>query len=66
MGQLVLTRKLHEHIMIGDNIRVAVVDIRGDKVRLGIDAPPTIAVHRAEVYQSIMAQRAAAEAEGAR
>ena len=50
---LVLTRKRNESIMIGDAVEVTIVDIRGDKVRLGITAPAEIAVHRKEVYEAI-------------
>ena len=50
---LVLSRQVDETIMIGDDIEVTVVDIRGDKVRLGITAPKEIAVHRKEVYEAI-------------
>jgi carbon storage regulator len=50
---LVLSRQRDETIMIGDDIEVTVVDIRGDKVRLGINAPKEIAVHRKEVYEAI-------------
>jgi cytosine deaminase len=50
---LVLARQRGESVMIGDEIRVTVVDIRGDKIRLGIDAPRTISVHRKEVYDEI-------------
>ena len=50
---LVLSRQRDESIMIGDNIVVTIVDIRGDKVRLGIDAPTEIPVHRQEVYEAI-------------
>jgi len=50
---LVLTRKKNESIVIDDVIRVTVVDIRGDKVRLGIEAPRNIEVHRQEVYELI-------------
>jgi carbon storage regulator len=50
---LVLSRQRDETIMIGDDIEVTVVDIRGDKVRLGITAPKSIAVHRKEVYEAI-------------
>jgi carbon storage regulator len=50
---LVLSRQRDETIMIGDDIELTVVDIRGDKVRLGIKAPARIAVHRKEVYDSI-------------
>ena len=50
---LVLSRHKDETIMIGDDIELTVVDIRGDKVRLGIKAPSTIPVHRKEVYEAI-------------
>ena len=50
---LVLSRKRDESIIIGDNIVITVVDIRGDKVRLGIQAPTEIPVHRQEVYEAI-------------
>lgn len=50
---LVLPRKRDESIVIGDNIVVTIVDIRGDRVRLGIDAPTEIPVHRREVYEAI-------------
>ena len=50
---LVLSRTRDESIIIGDDIQITVVDIRGDKVRLGIDAPTTIPVHRKEVYDAI-------------
>ncbi|MEZ6318174.1 MAG: carbon storage regulator CsrA [Phycisphaerales bacterium] len=50
---LVLSRQRDETIMIGDDIEISVVDIRGDKVRLGITAPTRIAVHRKEVYDAI-------------
>lgn len=50
---LVLSRQRDETIIIGDDIEITVVDIRGDKVRLGITAPTRIAVHRKEVYEAI-------------
>ena len=50
---LVLSRHKDETIMIGDDIELTVVDIRGDKVRLGIKAPSDIPVHRKEVYEAI-------------
>jgi carbon storage regulator len=52
-NMLVLSRQRDETIMIGDDIEVTVVDIRGDKVRLGINAPKSISVHRKEVYDAI-------------
>ena len=53
---LVLSRQRDETIMIGDEVEITVVDIRGDKVRLGITAPSRIAVHRKEVYEAIKAE----------
>jgi carbon storage regulator len=50
---LVLSRKKNETLVIGDNISVVVIEIRGDKVRLGIEAPKEIPVHRQEVYDAI-------------
>lgn len=50
---LVLSRKKDEKIVIGDHITLMVIDIRGDKVRLGIEAPKDVAVHRQEVYEAI-------------
>jgi carbon storage regulator len=56
---LVLSRQRDESIIIGDNIVITIVDIRGDKVRLGINAPKDIPVHREEVYEAIQRERAA-------
>ncbi|VAX38864.1 Carbon storage regulator [hydrothermal vent metagenome] len=53
IAMLVLSRKKDEKIIIGDNITLMVIEIRGDKVRLGIDAPKEVAVHREEVYDAI-------------
>ncbi len=50
---LVLSRERDESIIIGDNIVITIVEIRGDKVRLGIQAPTEIPVHRQEVYEAI-------------
>lgn len=50
---LVLSRHRDESIIIGDDVIITIVDIRGDKVRLGIDAPQDIPVHRREVYEAI-------------
>lgn len=57
---LVLSRQRDETIMIGDDVEITVVDIRGDKVRLGINAPRTVQVHRKEVYEAIKRENAAA------
>jgi carbon storage regulator len=50
---LVLSRKRDERIVIGDNIVITVVDVRGDKVRLGIEAPSEVPVHRQEVLEAM-------------
>ena len=54
---LVLSRKKQEQIMIGESIIITVVDIRGEKVRLGIEAPSDIPVHRREVYDAIQKEK---------
>ena len=59
---LVLTRKLGESIVIGNNVRVTILEMQGKQIRLGIEAPPEISVHRGEVYERIEAEnRLAAE-----
>ncbi len=50
---LVLTRKVHQSIMIGEDIEVVVLEVRGEQVRLGIRAPKGVAVHRKEVFEQI-------------
>jgi carbon storage regulator len=50
---LVLTRKLNESIMVGDDVKITIVDVKGDQVKLGITAPREVAVHREEVYREI-------------
>ena len=57
---LVLSRQRDETIMIGDDIEITIVDIRGDKVRLGITAPTHVPVHRKEVYNAIKRENQAA------
>ncbi len=56
---LVLTRKKNGKLVIGDNITITVVEIRGDKVRIGIEAPKDVTVHREEIYLAIAAEKAA-------
>jgi len=56
---LVLSRQRDESIIIGDNIKITIVDIRGDKIRIGIDAPAEIAVHRQEIYEAIQRDKQA-------
>ena len=54
---LVLSRQKDESIMIGDDVEITIVDVRGDKVRLGIAAPRDIPVHRREVYDAIQREK---------
>jgi len=54
---LVLSRKKNESIVISDEIVLTVVEIRGDKVRIGIDAPKEVPVHRAEIYEAKMREQ---------
>jgi carbon storage regulator len=54
---LVLTRRINESIVINDDVSVLVVEVRGDRVRLGIEAPKDVGVHRKEVYDAIRAAR---------
>ena len=59
---LVLSRKKNESIVINDDITIVVVEIRGDKVRLGVEAPKEVPVHRNEVYEAIRRNQAANDA----
>ena len=61
---LVLQRKLNEKIMIGDNITIMIIELRGDFVRLGIDAPRDIPVHRGEIYRLIKLRKEQEDAGG--
>ena len=54
---LILSRQKDQVITIGDNIVITIVDIRGDKVRLGIEAPREVPVHRQEVYEAILREK---------
>ena len=54
---LVLSRQKDESIIIGDDVEIIIVDVRGDKVRLGITAPKNISVHRREVYEAIQREK---------
>jgi carbon storage regulator len=60
---LVLSRQKDESIMVGDEVEITIVDVRGDKVRLGINAPRSIAVHRKEIYEAIQREKAQKAAE---
>jgi len=62
---LVLSRRRDESIIIGNDIKITVIDIRGDKVRLGIAAPITIPVHRQEIYEDIQKEKKVSAAEQA-
>jgi len=55
---LVLSRQKDESIIIGDDVEITIVDVRGDKVRLGITAPKSITVHRKEIYEAIQREKA--------
>jgi carbon storage regulator len=57
---LVLARRLNESIMIGDDIEVIVIDIKGDQVKFGIKAPKNVTVHRKEIFDEIKGQNIAA------
>ncbi|NCN09939.1 MAG: carbon storage regulator CsrA [Leptospira sp.] len=50
---LVLARRINQSIMIGDDIEIVIVDIKGDQVKIGVQAPKNVSVHRTEVYQEI-------------
>jgi carbon storage regulator len=54
---LVLTRKLHQSIIIGDEIEVVVLEVRGEQVRIGIRAPKDVSVHRKEIYDQIAEEK---------
>lgn len=54
---LVLSRRINESIIIGDRIKITVIDFRGNNVRLGIDAPIEIGVHRQEIYDALLAEK---------
>ncbi|MDR1174775.1 MAG: carbon storage regulator CsrA [Treponema sp.] len=57
---LILSRKINEKIIIGDDISVSIIEIRGDQVRIGVDAPKTVKVFRQEVFDAIKAENKAA------
>ena len=61
---LILTRRSGEAVIVGDNVRIAVLDIRGNQVRLGVEAPREVTVHREEVYQRIAEEQGSATGEG--
>jgi len=57
---LILSRKVDEKVVIGDDIKISIIEIRGDQVRIGIDAPKKVKVFRQEVYDAIKAENRAA------
>jgi len=58
---LILTRRAGETIMVGDEVTITVLGIKGNQVRLGVNAPKEIAVHREEIYQRILVEREQAQ-----
>ena len=62
---LVLSRQRDQSIVIGDDIEITIVDVRGDKVRIGINAPREVTVHRKEVYEAIRREKEAKSAAAA-
>jgi carbon storage regulator len=62
---LVLSRRVGETIVVGDDVRVTVLDVRGDVVRIGVDAPRSVRVHRQEVLEAVEAANRAAAASSA-
>lgn len=56
---LILTRKVGETIVINDDIRVTVLGVKGNQIRIGVEAPSTVAVHREEIHERIKAEAAA-------
>ncbi len=62
---LILTRRISESVIIGDEVKVTVLGVKGNQVRLGIDAPKTVSVHREEIYQRIQQEKTGGGAQSA-